>query len=64
MERSHIHSIFYHLFGFLLLWQAAFNISNAAVAIFIKFLKYFVLVLGKAYGCDTISNASSHLPTT
>ena len=36
------HDLFYQLFGlhFIVLWQAAFNISNAAISAFAKFFKY------------------------
>ena len=40
---ANIHSLFYQLFGFLVLWQLAFNVSNAAISVLLKFLKYFIL---------------------
>ena len=32
--RAKFHSLFHHFFGFLVLWQAAFNVSNAAISAF------------------------------
>ena len=55
---------FYQFFGFLLLWQAAFNVSNAAISVFMKFFKYFILLLGRAFGCDSLSTTSDQLPIT
>ena len=46
------HDIFYQLFGFLVLWQAVFNISSAAISAFTNFFKYFVLLLGRRR-CDS-----------
>ena len=34
-----------YLFIFLVLWQSAFRISNAALSSLIRFLKYFLLIL-------------------
>ena len=61
---SVIDVIFRHFFGFLILWQAVFNISNAAISVFMKFFKYFILLLGRAYNSDSLCSASSPLPTT
>ena len=45
--------------GFVLLWQAAFNISNAAITVFLKAFRHLILVLGKAFGCG---DAASNIP--
>ena len=45
---ANIHSLFYQLFGFLVLRQLAFNVSNAAISALLKFIKYFILLLGRA----------------
>ena len=58
------HQIYYQFFGFLLLWQAAFNISNTAISTFMKFFKYFILSLGRAFHCDSLSSSSKELPVT
>ena len=39
----------HYFFLFLLLWQAAFKVSNAAVASLLCFFKYFVQLIGKAF---------------
>ena len=48
-------TIFQYL-GFLLLWQVAFNISNAAITIFLKAFRHLILLLGEAFGCSTIAS--------
>ena len=58
------HNIFYQLFGFLVLWQAVFNISNAAISAFTKFFKYFILLLGRAFKCDSLSTSANNLPVS
>ncbi len=50
--------------GFVLLWQAAFNISNAAITVFLKAFRYFILLLGRAFGCSPIANIVSGIPIT
>ena len=59
---SVIDIIFRHFFGFLILWQAVFNISNAAISVFLKFFKHFILLLGRSYNSDPLCSASSPLP--
>ena len=58
------HSVFFQFFGFLLLWQAAFNVSNAAISAFMRFFKYFVLCLGRAFNSDPILHSANQLPIT
>lgn len=49
--------------GFVLLWQAAFNISNAAITVFLKAFKHFILLLGTAFGChSTFTSVASNIP--
>ena len=48
--------------GFILLWQAAFNISNAAITVFLKAFKHFILILGQAFGCASESSIADGIP--
>lgn len=49
-------------FLFTLLWQFAFNISNAAVSFFLRFFKIFIRSLGVAFKCDSLTNVADVLP--
>ena len=48
---------------FLLFWQSVFKVSNTAVTTLLCFLKYFVLILGKAFACPQLEEFSSTIPT-
>ena len=61
-HKAKFHPLFYQFFGFLILWQAAFNISNAAISAFMKLFKYFILLLGRAFNCNSLSTSANHLP--
>ena len=39
------------LIFFLLLWQAVYHISNAALVNMLAFVRYFTLLLGNAFQC-------------
>ena len=52
------------LFFFLLVWQATFKISNAAISILLKFLKYFLAALSNAFQSFQISSLSGYIPIT
>ena len=51
-----------HLLIFLVLWQSAFRISNAALLSLIRFLRYFVLILGQVFQVDSINELASNVP--
>ena len=46
------------LFIFLLLWQATYNVSSAGVVSLLRFLRYFIYHLGKAFHCDIMMQGS------
>lgn len=48
----------------MLVWQAAFNISDKAVQALLKFIKYFILIIGKAFKCDSLSSTYDAVPLT
>ena len=52
------------LFLFLFLWQAAYNISTFAIESLLRFVKYFVFLLGTAFHCDLLVDASVKIPVT
>lgn len=52
------------LYLFLLIWQAAYQVSNTAMSSIIRFLKYFILVLGRAYQSKLLSESSEALPVS
>ena len=52
------------LFYFLLFWQTAFKISNAAIHMLLKFLKAFCMALGAAFNCLPLKSASTAMPLT
>lgn len=49
---------------FLLLWQAIFHVSNAAVKSILCFFKYFTLLVGKVFQSQPIVDTSHHIPLT
>ena len=52
------------LLYFILLWQAAFKISNVAICAFLRFVKFFCLALGKAFQCPPLMTLSNSIPIT
>ena len=44
----------HYLLVYILFWQALFKVSNQAVKSLLKFVKYFLLLIGKAYQCDSL----------
>lgn len=57
-----VQNTIFQFLGFVLLWQAAFNVSNAAITVFLKAFKYFILLLGKAFGCTSATNVANGIP--
>ena len=55
-----------YLFIFLVLWQSAFRISNAALSSLIRFLKYFLLILGRSFNLkeNRIEQLADEVPLT
>ena len=47
-----------------LLWQAAYKVSNSAIACLLRFMRYLIRLVGHAFQCDTAVNASSLIPIT
>ena len=50
------------IYMFLMIWQAAYQISNTALSSMIRFLKYMLLLLGRAYQCRALSLSVNDLP--
>ena len=53
-----------YLLVFLLFWQAAYKVSNSAIACLLRFMRYLIKLVGHAFQCDTAVNASSFIPIT
>ena len=53
-----------YLFLFILLWQATFKISNAAVLYLLRFFKFFVLVVGRSFQSPEMVACSAQIPQT
>ena len=53
-----------YLFIFLLLWQSAYRISNAALITLIRFLRYFVQILGTAFQVQNLHTVVQNMPVT
>lgn len=54
----------HYFFLFILLWKAAFKVSNAAVSSLLRFFKYFVLLIGKVFQSGSIAAAADCIPVT
>lgn len=54
----------HYLMIFLVLWQSAFRVSNAALLSLVRFLRFFITVLGHAFDVNGISELASSLPLT
>ena len=63
-HRSTGDRIILQLFVFLLLWQTAFKVSTAAIHNILKFLKFFVTAIGKAYNSDQLTALVGAIPVT
>lgn len=59
-----LHSPLNYLLIFLVLWQSAFKVSNVALTTLIRFLKFFVLTLGRAFQVNSIIELASNVPRT
>ncbi len=59
-----LHSPLNYLLIFLVLWQSAFKVSNVALTTLIRFLKFFVLTLGRAFQVNSIIELASNVPKT
>ena len=52
----------WNLTFFVILWQAVYHTSNAAVMSLLSFMKYFTLFVGNAFGCQPLIKISSEIP--
>ena len=52
------------LLYFIVIWQFAFNISNAAITNLLHFMKHFISALGHAFRSDTMQDMGDALPVT
>ena len=55
---------FLQLFYFILIWQMAFKVSNAAVVSLIRFLKFFLKSVATAFKCQMLHDISNNIPIT
>ena len=55
---------FRQLFFFMLVWQAAFKVSNAAIGRLMRYLKYFCVALVTAFNCVQLKTPSSEFAVT
>jgi len=53
-----------YLLSFIVIWQFAYTISNAAVTNLLRFLKFFLLFIGHLFQCKQISEMGSEIPLT
>ncbi len=54
----------YYFLLLLLFWKAAFRVSASSTVFIVKCIKYFVKLLGSAYNCAKIVEASEQIPVT
>ena len=54
----------WQLVFFLLLWKSIFHISNNALSVLLKFLKYIIWVFGNAFTDSRLHNIASKLPSS
>lgn len=52
------------LLMFVIIWQFAYNISNAAITNLLHFLKYFMKAVGCTFGCESMQEMGSAIPIT
>ena len=52
------------LLFFLFYWQSVFKVSNNAFTSLLRFLKYFFVVLGRAFTSPPLLDFSKHVPAT
>ena len=52
------------LLMFLTMWQFAFKISNSAITALLRFMRYFILSIGRAFSCDAIMDIAHSVPLT
>jgi hypothetical protein len=47
---------------FIVFWQFSFKISNAAITILLRFLKYFMVCVGKAFQTNSVQDMGHAIP--
>lgn len=52
------------MYTFLLFWQFAYKVSSNAIHSLLRFLKYFLLIIGNAFHCHEIREFGEHFPVT
>ena len=60
---SKISEVIKKLLLFLFYWQSFFSITDAALRVLLRFIKYFVCLLGIIFLCHPIKELSNHIPT-
>lgn len=53
-----------YLLAFIVIWQFAFKVSNAAITNLLHFLRRFVAVVGQAFLCNPIQEMGNAIPVT
>ena len=52
------------LLMFLTMWQFAFKVSNSAITALLRFMRYFILLIGRAFSSDAINDIGHSIPLT
>jgi hypothetical protein len=53
-----------YLLTFIVIWQFAYTVSNAAITNLLRFLRYFLFFIGRTSQSEPISNIGSEMPLT
>lgn len=53
-----------YLLSFIVIWQFAYTISNAALSNLLRFLKFFVVYIGRVFQCKPILDIGGGIPLT
>ena len=49
------------LLMFLTMWQFAFKVSNSAITALLCFMRYFILLIGRAFSSDAINDIATDI---
>ena len=52
------------LLVFMMVWQCSFKISNAAISCLLRFLRYFISFIGKAFQSRAVEEMGDGIPLT
>ena len=48
----------------LTMWQFAFKVSNSAITALLRFMRYFIQLIGRAFSSDAINDIGHSIPLT